>query len=355
MIDVVGHFGTMHSYASVAGYVCEALQREGLLGRVMNLDPAVHDRWAGVVASQGIGTHVLVFAVPHHYLSPFAEQKGKERSAIFISPNTDQMDDEYLRTIAKFGTVIAPSKFCLNAVKDVDDVVLSVLPLGCPIHDDKQRAKRASFWHGSNRLKVAHFTSDHAWPGRKGTEELIAAWHEAEPANASLVIHGPRAIQKPVLYQLADLDLTDEVSYLCAESHGEHDDLLARIYESANLVVAPSRSEGYGMMISGAIVAGVPLLTTCNTGHAEFLMRWPGRWMQTPTPFSGPLAYENGLAPTVEVKTLAASLRFALDRGNLLRMAERAAADFDEQGNWGTWEWALPMWVEKLKDWIEGG
>lgn len=357
MIDIVGHFGTMHSYASVAGRVAEALRHEGMLGRVINLDPALHDRWRSVAEDPRDGTHVLVIAVPHHYLSSFPEQRGRDRSAIFISPNTTEMDKEYLTTIAKFGTVIAPSRFCLRALDDIEnsDFVASVLPLGSPVpSDSKQRWLRAQCVQGSPCLTAVHFTSDFAWPGRKGTEELIEAWAHVRP-HAKLVIHGPSALQKGVLYKIADHDLSDDVVFRCGEARGESDESLSRLYEEADLVISPSRCEGYGMMISGALVAGVPLLTTCNTGHAEFLVDWPGRWMCIPSPFDAPLAYENGMAPVVDVGLLGACLDRGLNRLNVHAMQVRNSMDFERQGNWGTWEWALPQWIEKLRTWVEGG
>lgn len=356
MIDIVGHFGTMHSYASVAGRVAEALKHEGLLGRVVNLDPALHDRWRSVAEDPRDGTHVLVIAVPHHYLSSFSEQRGSDRSAIFISPNTTEMDREYLTTISKFGTVIAPSRFCLKALDDVPDrdFVASVLPLGCPVHDSVLRGRRAAGFHGSTMLTAVHFTSDFAWPGRKGTEELIDAWAMVRP-RAKLIIHGPSALQKAILYKIADYDLSDDVVFRCGEARGESDASLSQLYEEADLVIAPSRCEGYGMMISGALVAGVPLLTTCNTGHAEFLVDWPGRWMCIPSPFEAPLSYENGLAPAIDVGLLGASLERVFDRSNIHAMQVRNSMDFEKQGNWGTWEWALPQWIEKLRTWVEGG
>jgi len=354
VIDIVGHFGSLYSYASVAGNVCEALKESGLLGAVVNLDSSWHPRWHPL-KSQGAemgGSHVIVFSVPHHYLDAFISSKNRENAAIFISPNTDSMDDEYLQTVGKFGTVFAPSRYCLEPVMGVDDIVCSVLPLGCPVRHDRP-GKATSSETLRDKTRVVHFTSDQAWPGRKGTEELVRAWNKLRP-DASMVIHGPASLQKNMLYMLADFDLTDEIEYMVSDRHGEPDEALEKLYDSADLIVAPSRAEGFGMMISGAIVAGIPLLTTCNTGHAEFLLKWPGRWLGVPSPYLGPLAFEGGRAPQIDEDVLAAHLDIALMDDVRASMLSKAAQDAEAQGDWGTWQWAKKKWMDRLSKWSGG-
>ncbi len=354
MIDVVGHFGTLYSYASIAGRVCEGLRSAGILGGITNLDHGWHPRWE-TLRSQGsemVSSHLLAVTVPHHYLDGVIAGKDRSNCAIFVSPNTEQMEDEYLQTISMFGSAIAPSSYCLSAIRSVDDVVCSVLPLGCPVRRDTAR-RAASAETLRDRPRVVHFTSDQAWPGRKGTEELIQAWNVLRP-DASLIIHGPSALHKSVLYMLADFDLTDDVEYMVSDKYGEEDSKLEALYDSADLIVSPSRAEGFGMMISGAIVAGTPLLTTCNTGHAEFLLEWPGRWLGIPSPMQGPIAFETGVAPVVDKNVLAHSLELALMDDVRASMLARAAQDSEKQGDWGTWDWAMNKWMDRLKKWSEG-
>jgi len=361
VILVVGHFGTLYSYATVAGRVAEALLREGLLGGAASLDSPEapwHPRWrhlASVYQTKPI-THVLVFSAPEHYIEPFIGRFGRERSAIFVSPNTYEMAPEHVETISKFGLAIAPSQFCLNSMLNSlrelpAPSFCSVLPIGCTAV-----GSTTSFVERSRRLDqpglAVHFTSDQAWPSRKGTDTLLKAWAIHHPDGARLKVHGPPALQRDALYLIADLGIDDSVEYVVSPRLGTADDELSKLYDEADLIIAPSRAEGFGMMISGAIAAGVPLLTTCNTGHAEFLVEKPGCWLTIPTPTDGQMAFEWGEAPELPAAgVLAPLLGLALAPQTRDWMLRSLGQQADEK--WGTWERALPLWVERLRDWME--
>jgi glycosyltransferase involved in cell wall biosynthesis len=232
---------------------------------------------------------------------------------------------------------------------------IAVLPLGCPVTHPFCKDDRAL----GTPVRVLHFTSDQAWPSRKGTELLLEAWAKRRdfPAAypASLTIHGPPALRKDALYKIADLGIDETVDYVVSGKYGSSDEELTALYAHADLVVAPSRSEGFGMMMLGALVAQVPLLTTCNTGHAEFLVQRPGAWMGIPTSRLGGLAFECGNAPIVDAGPLADVLSLAITpfgREWMLsapRPTDGEAAD----PTWGTWDWALEQWTRRLKEWME--
>jgi len=352
MISVVGHFGTLYSYSTVAGNIAEALRAEGMLANCQNLDERWHPRWAALSEVKGEPTHGLLVSAPNHYVDVFASMFGRDRAAIFVSPNTDALADEHAQTISLFGLVIAPSRFCANAVArqcTVDSV--SVLPLGTPLVLEKsfERIERIHAEGPSTRPRVLHFTSDQAWPSRKGTETLLAAWAALCP-RADLTVHGPPSLRKEALYAIADLGIDESVTYETSGRYGSSDDELSSLFASADLIVAPSRSEGYGMMIATAVDYGIPLLTTYNTGHAEFLRSYAGAWLQIPTPNAGPIAYEWGQAPLLEAETLAAALRVALMPSVRMSMIVDVASPVEPAV--GSWKWASAQWVERLKEWM---
>lgn len=351
-IVVAGHFGTLYSYATVAGRVAEALRAHDMLAGCHNLDMGWHPRWEKLRGEPEDATHVLVVAAPNHYISNYAEGYGRERSAIFVSPNTDSLASEHAETISKFSLAIAPSRFCATTVGakcQVDS--LSVLPLGTALVPGSARRPVTT----AEPVRVIHFTSDQAWPSRKGTETLLKAWACRRPDHpAVLTIHGPPSLRKSALYAIADAEVDETVTYEPSPPHGTSDEDLGALYAQADLIVAPSRSEGFGMMMLGALVSGVPLLTTCNTGHAEFLTLRPGAWLPIPTPTVGALAYEEGNAPVVDFETLTEMLGLAITPFAREWMLK---SDFSygeaSRPDWGTWDWALAQWVERLKEWME--
>lgn len=352
MITIVGHFGTLYSYATVAGRVAEALRAHGLLAGCQNLDPEWHPRWASLRNEGATGSHALLVTAPSHYVAGYAAMVGRSRAAIFVSPNTDRLDEEHAATVSCFGLAIAPSRFCAQttAMSATPDA-LTVLPLGCPITSSFCKADRA---YGAP-VRVLHFTSDQSWPSRKGTEVLLDAWAQRRSGvPATLTVHGPPALRKDALYKIADLGIDETVDYVVSGKCGSTDEELAALYAQADLVVAPSRSEGFGMMMLGALVAGVPLVTTCNTGHAEFLRQRPGAWLPIPSPRYGAIALEFGNAPIVEAADIAEALSLGITpfARDWMMNAPPAKGEAAEPG-WGTWDHALVRWVERLKEWTE--
>lgn len=363
MILVAGHFGTLYSYATVAGRVAEALRAAGLLAGCQNIDEAWHVRWNHLRGPIKDATHVFLVSAPNHYISGYSQMFGKERSAIFVSPNTDKLADEHAETIDLFGNAIAPSHFCADTVGRQCSIETIVIPLGSPVNEDaahieqmtNERIERIAGEKGEF-LNVLHFTSDQAWPSRKGTETLIKAWSMFGPDQntARLTIHGPASLRKSALYAIADAGIDETVDYLASPSHGTPDEDLLKLILNADLIVAPSRSEGFGMMMLAALVARVPLLTTFNTGHAEFLRKCPGEWLGIPTADVGPLAYETGNAPIVEAEPLADLLDLSMMRRVLFRMTGDGHRQEEAScAGWGSWEFITQLWVERLKEWME--
>jgi glycosyltransferase involved in cell wall biosynthesis len=350
MILVAGHFGTLYSYATVAGRVAEALRDAGMLAGCQNIDESWHPRWQSLRSPIAEATHVLLVSAPNHYVSGYARMLGRDRAAIFVSPNTNRLDTEHVDTINQFGLAIAPSRFCAETTaQECSEPQVAILPLGSPVSAPVHKVDRVL----GAPVRVLHFTSDQAWPSRKGTETLLKAWAERRAGpEAILTVHGPPSLRKDALYRIADLGIDETVTYEPSGRFGTSDEELALLYEQADLIVAPSRSEGFGMMMLASLVAGVPLLTTCNTGHAEFLRLRPGAWLPIPTPTSEDLAFEIGDAPIVDADLLAEVLSLALTpfaRDWMMRAGPGTGQALEP--GWGTWAWASEQWVERLKEW----
>lgn len=342
-IDIIGHFGTTLSYATVGSRVARALRDADLLGSVSNLDskwaPSMMDLMAQPAAKS---SRCIVFAGSRHYMDAFVSAYGAEHSAIFMSPNTDRLGKEYAETCSKFGVAIVPSRWCQNVVlSSANPGRVSRLPLGVD----------RSYFEGADRVRqqLWHFSTDQALPGRKGTHELLQAWALIrDKLGWTLNIHVPLSIATQVHYAAADLNVIDTVSIVSAERLGASDEALSALVKSAGMIVQPSRCEGFGMMMLAALVAGTPLVTTAITGQTDFLYGFPGGWVGVPTDAPQKIAYEDGLAPVVNPEALAATLRLAIYSSfEMHRDADRVAGQ--------PWEWSVVLqdWVEWAQSWVE--
>jgi hypothetical protein len=364
LIDIVGHFGTTFSYATVGSRVARALDEAGRLGLVMNLDAEWHPEHAGLgQRSGGRGSHVLLFTPPNHYVDVFAQQYGRERSAIFMSPNTDWLADEHSMTCAKFGLAIAPSEWCESVVRrHVPDASVALLPLGVDSvyatgREARQKRLRGRAASGTT-CDVLHFSTDQSWPGRKGSEELLVAWAMLTHGpmkgrvDRQLLLHIPPGLYRDAMYRVRDLQIDRTVRLFTAKERGSSLGDLTEPFDKADLLVAPSRCEGFGMMLLASLVAGVPLLSTYNTGHRDFLADSPG-WLGVPAPDVEAIAREEGWAPAIEPRVLAQSLFVAMQPDARLAMISTSQEWASDHGDWGTWEAVLPRWSERIVEWME--
>lgn len=373
-IDIVGHFGTTFSYATVGARVAGALKEAGRLGSVFNLDPQWHTCWQSLLDHKPAeaARHVLLFTAPNHYIDIYAEQYGRERSALFMSPNTDALATEHARTAYKFGLLLCPSSWCervahegvekvraLCPVTQNGDVAVSpgvvALPLGADERLDEaryDRLSRISELGPAHHVRVLHFSTDQSWPGRKGTEPLLVAWSmlsEMERKRATLRIHAPPALARDATHMIRDLGIDESVELVHGAERGSTTGLVAE-FDRADLVVAPSRCEGFGIMLMGALAAGVPLACTAQTGPFDYLQHLDG-WLGVPTAEWGELACEQGQAPIVAPQVLVNTLRAALRPAVLAAMATQMATKESYRG----WLWpdVVPLWVERLVEWME--
>lgn len=370
-VDIVGHFGTTYSYATVASEVAKALREADLLGTVSNLDDGWHDAHLHLKRGGSQGTHVIVFSAPNHYVDAFVTQYGRDRAALYVSPNTDLFAPEHSETCAKFGHAIAPSEWCRDVVSrgmsesadrgerplaNARQTHVSVLPLGVA----SAYASRSDFAHRCledlksepKPCRVLHVSTDQCWPGRKGTEELFEAWailaRQDLLQGAELIAHVPNALAIPAAYRARDLEIDESVTVERATVKGSGDDELLALFKRADLVVAPSRCEGFGMMLLASLVAGIPLVATYNTGQADF-MRGHSGWLGVPTATVDELVHEIGDAPVVDAEVLARVLRLAL-----LPETRRALIEDPLNTTVRDWAWpsVLPKWVGWVHEWI---
>jgi glycosyltransferase involved in cell wall biosynthesis len=114
---------------------------------------------------------------------------------------------------------------------------------------------------------------------KKGIPVLLRAWRRLEPrfADWELVVAGPdeRGHLAEVQQLARGLDLA-RVAF-AGPVHGEAKQSL---YRRADLLVLPTHSENFGMVIAEALAFGVPVVTTTGTPWQELERRGCGWWIE---------------------------------------------------------------------------
>ena len=382
MIDVVGHLGSRLSYATIADQLVMELTSRNALGTITNLDDQfLRPELAGLTGGAPRGEKVLLLADPQdHLVDALVGAYGAPNVAIFVCPNTDRLSEDRTRACATVGKVYTPSSWCAqviwNSLEKLDlDAVLGgptlveVKPLGVDRAFTSQRLSRQRRTPSpTDPISMLHVTTDTFWPGRKGTEELLQAWKSAFPnrrlAPACLTVHCLPRLLPAIHQELGDLGLTDDVQLISSPPRGSTEDELGVLFSKFDLLVAPSRSEGFGVMPLSALLSGLPVLTTADTGQAEYLCarRYSGAaddvghpllggWLQIPTTGRGSLFGEDGEAPMLRPDQLALSLVAGarLYDELLVRTSEN---NHTARVEW-SWEYRRQVWAQSLIEWSE--
>jgi len=112
----------------------------------------------------------------------------------------------------------------------------------------------------------------------KGLPMLVEAWARVRPRGWRLVIAGPDEArhQEEIVRAVAAPDLRDVVSFAGA-LYGE---VKQSALFAADLLVLPSHSESFGMVVAEALAHGVPVLTTTGTPWSGLRERGAGWWVE---------------------------------------------------------------------------
>lgn len=122
---------------------------------------------------------------------------------------------------------------------------------------------------GETKYGIIHFCSSRD-PSRKGSVELVEAVGLAEKVmrarGSKLHIYGNSSILQA---SIADHKASDLIS-LHQDTPGPASQMASKL-RSAELLIQPSRAEGFGCLNLEALACGVPVVATSCTGHAEYL------------------------------------------------------------------------------------
>ena len=114
---------------------------------------------------------------------------------------------------------------------------------------------------------------------------------------------------------------------------------LKRLFQEVDLVVMPSRTEGFGLTGLEALSAGLPVLVSRNSGFGETLC-------SVPFGSSSVINTEDPSEWTSAIKKV-----WAKDRKNRLEEAETLRYSYDRKYNWAK---QINDLIEKMISWIQG-
>lgn len=136
----------------------------------------------------------------------------------------------------------------------------------------------------------------------KGVDDLVIAWAATRPVDWELRFVGddPDGYAASLQRSIDAADLYDSVSIHPARRGDE----LQRLVSGLDLLVLPSHSENFGMVVAEALAAGVPVVTTTATPWPGLVDRKCGWWVSdTPAGLAAAIA-EAAALPTEKLKAM---------------------------------------------------
>lgn len=185
----------------------------------------------------------------------------------------------------------------------VDAAKVFVVPLGAP------PAITEVEFDTARRAGPAIFIYAGPFSLRKGAHYLLEAWRLLNPGNlATLHVYGQIALPERLLAQAPE-----SIIFHQSVPRGQ----LFEAYRTADALVFPTLSDGFGMVVAEAMANGLPVITTDQAGAADLV-----------TP-------ENGrIVAAADAKALAEELRWCLDNRNKLAQMRFNALETARRRQW---------------------
>ena len=321
---IAGHVNGSYSLAEINRSVALAIAaaRPGAV-RLLPVEGDVTAEVRGIPEAQHAALSPLLArsmppTAPHavisqHYPVWVPHERGDLTLALFFWEESLVPPSTVAVLNAGFGGVLAPTRPVAKALLD-SGVTAPVRVVG---HAPDLRRFR-----DVRRVPGGPFTFLHVsslFP-RKGADVLLRAYASAfrrgDPVR--LVIKGFPNPHNTVAEQLAAMQAADpDLPGIELIDRDLSADALLALYAGADVVVLPSRGEGYNLPAAEALAAGIPVIVTGWGGHMDFVADAPGvRLLQYRLAPSGShLATPFSLWAEPDEADLIAALREAVDAG----------------------------------------
>lgn len=259
--------------------------------------------------------------------------EGHEFGVLASVCEANQIPMEWVTACAKADLITVPSEFC-KAAFEYSGVRTPIVVVHHGVDERTFTGHIRTVARPDTAIRLLHVSGAVSFPQRKGTPQLLIAFKNLLKDYPTLQL----LLKMPNLEQLrkgiSSLDIDANVKILPNASFDPT--TMRQLYESVDLVVQPSRGEGFGMCPLEARCAGTPVVLTNVTGHREHFAPGVDTEVETGRPeLLKTQGNEIGSCPTVSVEAVEAALRIAIE--DLPR--RKALTRIWAQENTRKWTW----------------
>lgn len=207
--------------------------------------------------------------ISHHYPVVIPEGDYRLMMALFFWEESAVPEHTVQRLAKSFDAIISPARTVTNALLD-SGLSIPIATIGQPVDIEPYAALVSGRRPRGNEIRFLHVSSCFK---RKGVDVLLEAWAKAftslDPVR--LVIKTFPNPHNDVEQQLAELTkrYPDLAKVEIFNQDVEQQELL-QFYADADVMVLPSRGEGYNLPALEAMASGLPLIVTGHGGQRDF-------------------------------------------------------------------------------------
>ncbi len=232
-----------------------------------------------LVADQDTADIVILHHLPQHYNSSYLLHPALRRKYVVSCciAHAEDIPESWKRGLALVQEVWTCSRFCQAVLSAIHPCVQYI-----PYPIQRDLGCRASVLEAVKRMLAfdrddIHFlTIGSLGEGRKNVRGLVCAFREASTSmpNAKLVI-------KATPDEHADWPRDDRIIFLPIALS---DDYVNALYQICDVYVSAHHCESWGLCLSDALIAGMPVVATAYSGNMDFIdedSAFPVRYMRT--------------------------------------------------------------------------
>lgn len=351
MIRLYGISLGQGSYARISAGIEEGLRAAGLFAGFVPVDAFDEDE-----PYPGHDAEVALVVGPAAEGLQTAKAAGwHKKHLVLLAPNSSWLPPKLMSYLVGQGALLgAPSAWGAGVLASygIERPWVYQHGVDTAFVGKAEHAERLDGWYKMGRFRVLHLSSTTG--ERKGTRELVRAWHAllregALPDEALLeVIYAGAPSQ---IYAIAEqvggpkkMLVSPPVSFSPAE--------MAQLYRSSHVVCQPSRGEGFGMVPLEAAATGSVVVMTVATGHTEYAGDLRGV-CRVAVGEEAPIDDGPGaLAPALDEDDIRVSLRRSYIMHETLSQHARGRAP--ELAQKWSWEAVTKRWVKEMeaRQWI---
>lgn len=316
-----GHFSGGSSYPVVCMEIARWMFSHGVDLRLVNLrkQQMPPDLQRLQDPMDGTRTRIgLLFGFPSWY----AEIPHHEVMIGYHVGDVTPLPPEWIESMrSNCSMILTPSEWCRGLITDDGKVSLGEIPIHIVPHgvSEEMVPRTYSVPAVCPTIRMKHFSSSVS-NSRKGTIDLL---HSAQR-----VLEGETVHKTSLCVSVHPQAFAEAVHYVRDFEHGsirvdvdsaKSRTSMASSIKGADIIVQPSRAEGFGLIPLEAAACGIPSIMTACTGHGQYIDDLLGAVVIAPDGDMGPCT--GGRAPSVDPDGLDAALRYAIDHVDELKVA----------------------------------